>query len=49
MRITSVYKGFDSQNAKYIPDYINEYCALDHQYYILRNPNFDINYKDEEE
>lgn len=42
-------KGFDSQNAKYIPDYINEYCALDHQYYILRNPNFDINYKDEEE
>ena len=42
-------KGFNKDTAKYIPDYINEYCALDHQYYILRNPNFDINYKEEEE
>ena len=42
-------KGFDRKNAKFIPDYINEYCSLDEQYYILRNPNFNPNYKDEEE
>ena len=42
-------KGFDRKNAKYIPDYVNEFCALDQQYYILRNPNFNKDYKDEEE
>lgn len=36
-------KGFSSENAKYIPDYINEYCSIDMQYYILKNPNFDSN------
>ncbi len=42
-------KGFDKKNAKFIPDYINEFCALDQQYYILRNPNFNKDYKDEED
>ena len=42
-------KGFDKKDAKFIPDYVNEYCALDQQYFVLRNPNFDPNYKDEEE
>jgi len=36
-------KGFQKKDAKFIPDYVNEYCALDHQYYVLRNPNFDSN------
>ena len=42
-------KGFNKEDAKYIPDYINEYCAIDSLYYILRNPAFDINYKVSEE
>ena len=42
-------KGFDRKNAKYIPDYVNEFCALDQQYYILKNPNFNKDYKDEED
>ena len=42
-------KGFDKKNTKFIPDYINEFCALDQQYYILRNPNFNKDYKDEED
>lgn len=42
-------KGFKRENAKFIPDYINEFCTLDEQYYILRNPNYNKDYKDEEE
>ena len=33
-------KGFKSIEKNRIPDYINEYCSLDSNYYILRNPNF---------
>ena len=36
-------KGFQKKDAKYIPDYVNEFCALDQQYYVLRNPNFNPN------
>ena len=42
-------KGFTREKAKFIPDYINEFCTLDEQYYILRNPNYNKDYKDEEE
>lgn len=42
-------KGFNKDNVKFIPDYINEYCSLDSQYYILRNPSFDVNYVVSEE
>ena len=42
-------KGFKSEDKKRIPDYINEYCSLDSNYYILRNPNFDENLVLEEE
>ncbi|MCR5741189.1 MAG: YutD family protein [Gammaproteobacteria bacterium] len=42
-------KGFDRKDAKFIPDYINEFCRLDGQYYILRNPNYNKDYKEEEE
>ena len=34
-------KGFKSTEKNRIPDYINEYCSLDSNYFILRNPNFD--------
>ncbi|MCB9498492.1 MAG: DUF1027 domain-containing protein [Bacillales bacterium] len=33
-------KGFNKEDAKSIPDYVNEYCSIDCQYYVLRNPNF---------
>jgi len=33
-------KGFNKENVNRIPDYINEFCSLDSNYYILRNPNF---------
>jgi len=36
-------KGFKSIEKNRIPDYINEYCSLDSNYYILRNPNFNEN------
>lgn len=42
-------KGFTRETAKRIPDYINEYCSLDSNYYILRNPNFNLNLVIEEE
>lgn len=42
-------KGFNKDEAYRIPDYINEFCALDSQYYVLRNPNFDPNYQCPEE
>lgn len=34
-------KGFNKENSKYIPDYINEYLLEDSPFYVLRNPNFD--------
>jgi len=42
-------KGFTKENAKRIPDYINEYCSLDSNYFILRNPNFNLNYQIKED
>ncbi len=42
-------KGFTRENSKRIPDYINEYCSLDSNYYILRNPNFNPNLEIKEE
>jgi len=42
-------KGFHKEDAYRIPDYINEYCSLDSNYYILRNPKFNKNFNDEEE
>ncbi|MBP5343188.1 DUF1027 domain-containing protein [bacterium] len=42
-------KGFTRETSKRIPDYINEYCSLDSNYYILRNPNFNLDLKIDEE
>lgn len=38
-------KGFTKENTYRIPDYINEFCALDSQYYILRNLDYDPNFE----
>lgn len=42
-------KGFNHEDIHKIPDYINEYCALSSNYYILRNPSFDSKYEVSEE
>ncbi len=42
-------KGFKTKDKNRIPDYINEYCSLDSNYFILRNPNFDENLEVSEE
>lgn len=36
-------KGFNRIDLRYVPDYINEYCSLESQYYIIQNPSFDAN------
>ena len=41
-------KGFNMENKKTIPDYINEYCVQGCTLYILKNLSFDKNYKLEE-